>query len=164
VVRRQQEVEHPRRGLFRRTRPPHADDGLPLRQDFRLDEELLEGWMRGVGARRFEDRLAVAGDSQCPGGASALAISVREADATQLDVVLWRNGDVGPGLDIEFGAATVAGMTPQRDRPSRRERGFDKVFLQPGWLRCGRPRSATCSIPQVAELPQAIAGGILTPT
>ena len=106
-------------------------------QDLGLDEPVLEGRMRGIRARRFEHRLAVAGESQGPGSACGPAVAVREAAATHFDVVVWGNGDVGPRFDIAFDAATAVSMAPQQGRAARRERGLDQIILLTGWLRCG---------------------------
>ena len=49
---------------------------------------------------------------------------------------------VAGGLDIESHPATTADMAPQQGRASRHDSGFDKVILQAGRLRHGRPRCA----------------------
>ena len=111
-------------GLFlRRAGPARAEDAVPVADDFRLDEQVVERRMRGVGAGRGQHHLGVA--RSAPG--CARPRTVGDAHAAQLDVIFGRDGDLGVGIQIQVAPAELRpGLRRRSPRSSCR-------VLRVGW-------------------------------
>ena len=121
------------------------------RDDLRLDEEVAEGRVGGVGGRRRHDYLRIARHLD----RAPRARAIRYPDAPDLDVVLRRDGDLRMRVDLAI-AAPVLGARLGEDRivglrlPQRRLVGRG-------------PHLAARQVAEVAERAVAIASRVLLP-
>ena len=148
---RDDEVQHPRRRLVPRTRPPRAQDRLSLRDDLRLHEEIGERRMQRIGGRRCEDDLRVARDLDHP----ARARAVGDPNPAQLDVVLRRDDDLGVGFEVVIAAPKL--------RARLREYGLVVRRAPQRRLVRSRPEVAARHVAEIAERSPVVAGAVFAP-
>src|SRR5208282_3075630 len=94
-------MEHPWRLLFRRAGPASAENGPLLADDLGLHEQITKGRVKRIRRRRSENDLRVA----CDIDGSARSRGVSDDDAADFDVILWRNGYLGIGVELVVAAA-----------------------------------------------------------
>ena len=145
------QVKHPGRRLVVRAGPARAQDGLPLRDDLGLHEEIGERRMQRVGGSGREHDFRVAGDLD----RAPRSRAVGDAEPAQLDVVFGRNDDFGMRLEIVVAPAKFGARFGEYRfvvRRARRRR-----------LMRGRPEVAAGRVADVAERPPVVAGAVFAP-
>ena len=97
-------VRHPRRPLFGRARPARAINRLTAANQLGLHEQIAECRMRLVLGLRRQDDLRIAGDLD---GARRLR-AIRQRHASQFNVILGRDTNLGVRFDLVVGAAELS--------------------------------------------------------
>ena len=95
------QVAHPRHRLVGGSRSARADDGLQRSHQFGLHEQFAEGRMQGIGNGRRKHHFGIAGQLD----RAAAARTIVDRGASQLDIVLGRNDDLGMYVEVHFTAA-----------------------------------------------------------
>ena len=144
-------VHHPWRLLFGRPRSSRAVDGMTAADQFRLNEQIAEGRMRFVLRLRGEYDLRVARHFNRPRSVGTVA----QGDATQLDVVFWRDTDLRIRFDLVIGPTKLDACLGENRfvRLRNRRRRLPRVGPDP----------AAVEVAEIAETTICVAGGIFTP-
>ena len=145
------QVEHPGRVLLQRTGSPRAQDGLPLRDDLRLHEEIGERRMQRVRGRRRESDFRVTRDLDRP----PRPRTVGDAKSAQFDVVFRRDDDLGMRFESVVAPAKFGARFGEYRLVVRR--------ALPRRLMRGRPELAARDVADVAERAPVVAGGVFAP-
>ena len=163
-------VQHPRRLLAQRTGPARAQDGVPLRQDLGLHEEIAEGRMQRIGGRGRDHHFGVSRYIDFP----ALPRSVGDAQPAQLDIVLGRDDDLGMGLEIPIAAglgraladAGADGVAAAKFGAPLREDRLETARWLERRLMAGQPeitRGSPRDLADVTEGAPVVAGAVFAP-
>ena len=144
-------VHHPWRLFFGRPRSSRAVDGMTAADEFRLNEQIAEGRMRFVLRLRGEYDLRVARHFNRPRSVGTVA----QGDATQLDVVFWRDTDLRIRFDLVIGPTKLDTCLGENRfvRLRNRRRRLPRV----------RPDPAVVEVAEIAETTECVAGGIFAP-
>jgi hypothetical protein len=134
-----------------RARAAAEEQSVYLRPVFALDEQLVERRMAQVGSVRCEHNFAVTGQHQ-PAGLVAV---IDQGNAPELDVVVWRNGDLHVQRDVVISAPEFSLV------------GVEEYLLAfwwgTGWLVTCRPEVAAIFILDVEPGSPVVQSGIGTP-
>ena len=148
----QNNVGRPDRRLLGRSDSTGREKGLEPGQRFRLDEELGERRMRGVGGRRCQDELGIG----CQLELSILDVEVRDRDAAHLGIVFRRDQHLERGRD--------GAVAPKELGVVLEERHAIRVRLDPRGLIPGRPHRTADDVPDKDVRPPVVARDVLAPS
>ena len=119
------QVQHPGRLLALGAGPASTEDCSLPADDLGLHKEIAERRMQCVRGRRCQNHFRVTGNVY----RTAYPRAIGNADATQFDVILGRNSDLGMGVIVVVASAKLG--SPFREDRLKMLRSFER------WLICG---------------------------